>query len=347
MTEEKVGQEQLIICGGCNAKIGAGYLSEILADLPKPAERDENLLVGFDSADDASVYKISDDVALIQSVDFFPTMVSDPYLFGRIAATNALSDIYAMGGEVFTALNIVMFPEEKNLNILKKILEGGADAVHEAGATLSGGHSINATTPKYGLSVSGKVHPDKIIRNDTAEVGDALILTKPLGVGIVTTAYSVSETTESAFQQAVKAMTTLNKYAADIMKNFTVHSCTDITGFGLLGHLNEMLHDQFSAEIKVKDVPFIPEAYECAREFLVTAGGQKNRNYLEDKVVFDFDDYALEEIFYDPQTSGGLLISVPQAEADQLVKALNQSDKIDAQLIGHVVEKRDKAIYIS
>ncbi|MDO4679981.1 MAG: selenide, water dikinase SelD [Aerococcus sp.] len=347
MTEEKVAADRLVICGGCNAKIGAGYLSEILADLPKPPKRDGNLLVGFDSADDASVYKITDDVALIQSVDFFPTMVADPYLFGRIAATNAMSDIYAMGGEVFTALNIVMYPEEKNLNVLKRILEGGADAVHEAGATLSGGHSINASTPKYGLSVSGRVHPDKIIKNDTAEAGDALILTKPLGVGIVTTAYSVSEASEEAFQQAVRAMTTLNKYAADIMKSFHVHSCTDVTGFGLLGHLNEMLHGKFSAQINVKDVPFIPKAYECAREFLVTAGGQKNRNYLEQDVQFDFDDYAMEEIFYDPQTSGGLLISVDPEEAEALVTALNESDKMDAHLIGHVVEKRDRAIYIS
>lgn len=346
MMEEKVGTDRLVICGGCNAKIGAGYLADILADLPQPPQRDENLLVGFDSADDASVYKITDDVALIQSVDFFPTMVADPYLFGRIAATNAMSDIYAMGGEVFTALNIVMYPEDKNLNILKRILEGGADAVHEAGATLSGGHSINASTPKYGLSVSGRVHPDRIIRNDTAQVGDALILTKPLGVGIITTAYSVSETTEAAFQQAVTVMTTLNKYAAEIMAPYAVHSCTDVTGFGLLGHLNEMLHGALSAEIAVKDVPFIPEAYECAREFLVTAGGQKNRNYLEKDVVFDFDDYALEEIFYDPQTSGGLLISVDPSDADALVAALNQSAKIDAHLIGHVTEKQDKAIYI-
>ena len=228
----------LFICGGCNAKIGPGELGDILNGLPK--QTDENLLVGFDSADDAAVYRLSDELALIQTLDFFPTMVSDPHLFGHIAATNAMSDVFAMGGDVMTAMNIVCWPEEKPYEMLKEILLGGQEKVREAGGILVGGHSIHDSLPKYGLAVSGRVHPDQIYRNDTCQEGDSLILTKPLGTGIVTTAYSAGEMAEEAFQKAVKSMTTLNVYASRILRQFTVHACTDVTGFGLLGHLDEM-----------------------------------------------------------------------------------------------------------
>lgn len=337
------GFGKLFICGGCNAKIGPGNLSQLLGQLPK--NDDPRLLVGFDSTDDAGVIKISDDMALIQTLDFFPTMVNDPYLFGQIAATNALSDVYAMGGDVLSAMNIVCFPEELDLAILAEILRGGAEKVAEAGAILVGGHSIHDSTPKYGLSVTGTVHPNKILKNNQSQVGDLLVLTKPLGVGIITTAYSVAETTEIAFQKAVDSMTMLNKEAAEHIRRRVVHGCTDVTGFGLLGHLVEMMNEQCSAVLTVSDLPYIDEAYDCAKEFLITAGGQRNRNYLSDQIKFENDDFAIEEILFDPQTSGGLLVSLPVAEAEMLIAELARAG-LEGAIIGRVVERREKTIYI-
>ena len=335
--------KKMVICGGCNAKIGPGLLGSILEKLPK--ENHEDLLVGFEASDDAAVIKISEDLALVQTLDFFPAMVSDPYLFGKIAATNALSDVYAMGGEVISALNIVCFPETEDIQILEEILRGGSEKVAEAGGVLAGGHSIHDSSTKYGLSVTGKVNPDKILKNNACELGDCLILTKPLGVGIITTAYSVGEVSEEAFEKAVISMETLNKVAAQIGGDFTVHSCTDITGFGLLGHLYEMLNGKFSAEIKSKKIPLLPEAYQCAKEFLMTAGGQRNRNYLSDKVKFMGDDFAMEEVLFDPQTSGGLLFSVPEGEVEQFVEALNQLE-LTAACIGKVIQKQEVDIIV-
>ncbi|MBP1040505.1 selenide, water dikinase SelD [Vagococcus sp. BWB3-3] len=341
MANEEFGK--LFICGGCNAKIGPGNLSGLLGKLPK--NEDPRLLVGFDSTDDAGVIKISDEMALIQTLDFFPTMVSDPYLFGKIAATNALSDVYAMGGDVLSAMNIVCFPEELDIEILGEILRGGSEKVAEAGAILVGGHSIHDSTPKYGLSVTGTVHPDKILKNNESQVGDVLVLTKPLGVGIITTAFSVAETTESAFQEAVESMTTLNKKAAELIRQREVHGCTDVTGFGLLGHLVEMMNEACSAVIEVSQLPYIEEAYRCAKEFLITAGGQRNRNYLSDQLEFQCDDFALEEILFDPQTSGGLLVSLPADEAAQLVAEMAQNG-LKGAIIGKVIERQAKTIYI-
>lgn len=338
MTEKaKFAAEQLIVCGGCNAKMGPGNLADILAKLPAN-KRDDALLVGYDTTDDAAVYQIDPQTALIQTLDFFPSMVSDPYLFGKIAATNALSDVFAMGGDVLTALNIVCFPEDMNKHILERILQGGQEKVKEAGGILAGGHSIHDRLPKYGLAVTGKVAPDKILRNNTVQPGDALILTKPLGVGIVTTSYNAGAASEAAFQQAVDSMQTLNKYAADVLKKHHITSCTDVTGFGLAGHLSEMLHGKLQATIEAVDLPMIPDAYTCAEEFLVTAGGQRNRNFLQDKIKFDLDDYALEEIVYDPQTSGGLLASVPANEAKKVLADLEKAG-IAAKCIGQVTEK--------
>ncbi|WP_314059314.1 selenide, water dikinase SelD [uncultured Vagococcus sp.] len=341
MVNEEFGQ--LFICGGCNAKIGPGNLSNLLEQLPK--NEDPRLLVGFDSTDDAGVIKISEEMALIQTLDFFPTMVSDPYLFGQIAATNALSDVYAMGGDVLSAMNIVCFPEEMDLGILGEILRGGSEKVAEAGAILVGGHSIHDAAPKYGLSVTGTVHPQKILRNNGAQVGDVLVLTKPLGVGIITTAFSVAETTEEAFQKAVKSMTTLNKKAADYIRQRAVHGCTDVTGFGLLGHLVEMMNEKCSAVLTVSQVPYIEEAYECAKELLVTAGGQRNRNYLSEQIAFQCEDFALEEILFDPQTSGGLLVSLPADEADYLIKEMALGG-LEGTIIGEVIERQEKTVYV-
>ncbi|MBS5820791.1 MAG: selenide, water dikinase SelD [Enterococcus gilvus] len=335
--------QQLIVCGGCNAKIGPGNLGELLADLPKATN--ENLLVGFDSTDDAAVIKLREDLAIIQTLDFFPTMVTDPYLFGKIAAANALSDVYAMGGEVLSALNIVAFPEEKDLGILKEILRGGAEKVQEAGAILAGGHSIHDSSVKYGLSVTGTIDPTKIYQNNTCQLGDHLILTKPLGVSIITVGYSAEEISEEAFVKATTSMETLNKYAMAIIRNYEINSCTDVTGFGLAGHLHEMVNGQYSAEIDSAHLPYFEEAYQGAKEFILTAGGQRNRNYMEDKIDFQLNDFGIEELLFDPQTSGGLLVSVPADEAAALVAEL-QAAGIPAQDFGTIIEKQDKELIV-
>ncbi|WEG74200.1 selenide, water dikinase SelD [Vagococcus intermedius] len=336
-------KEKLMICGGCNAKIGPGDLNKILTKIPQTTS--ERLLVGFDTSDDAAVLKMTDDLAIIQTLDFFPTMVSDPYLYGKIAATNALSDVYAMGGEVLSAMNIVCFPENYDLEMLGEILKGGAEKVKEAGGVLVGGHSIHDSTPKYGLSVTGLIHPDKILKNNNCQLNDNLILTKPIGSGIITTAYSVGEASEKAFLEATEAMQTLNKYAAEVIVDYDVNSCTDVTGFGLAGHLLEMLAGAYSANIYFDKIPYIMEAYECAKECLVTAGGQRNRNQFSNQVENITQEFAVEELIYDPQTSGGLLLSVTEKETDELLLALLDAG-VSASLIGKVIEKNKVGITI-
>ncbi|WP_125770956.1 selenide, water dikinase SelD [Companilactobacillus furfuricola] len=335
--------EKLIVCGGCNAKLGPGKLDTILKTIHQ--EKKADVMVDYETTDDAAIIKINDDTAIIQTIDFFPSMVTDPYLFGQIAATNALSDVWAMGGSVVSALNIVCFPQEMNQDILKNILQGGLEKVTESGGFLAGGHSIQDHRPKYGLSVNGIVDPKKIWRNDTCNLGDDLILTKPLGVGIITSAYSVDQTSEDAFDGAIKSMTTLNKYASEIMRDYPVSACTDITGFGLLGHLNEFLADKYSAVIDSTSLPILPQAYECAGELLVTGGGQRNRKFLDGKINFTFDDLALEEVLFDPQTSGGLLFSIDPKYTEEVLTKLNKLDLKSAK-IGSVVEKEDKEIKV-
>lgn len=337
---------EIIFCkgGGCTSKLGPAILEAVLAKLPKV--HDPNFLVGFDHSDDAAVYKLTDDLAMVQTLDFFPPMVDDPYIFGQIAAANALSDIYAMGGEVKTALNIVCFPEQMDLNILGQILLGGHKKVVEAGGVLAGGHSIADVDVKYGLSVTGIIHPDKVYKNIGCQVGDALLLTKPLGVGIITTAERVGEASLEAMEQAIASMTTLNKYAAEIIGEFSVHACTDVTGFGFLGHLHEMLNNSFSAIIQSSAVPFIPEAKEYADEFLLTAAAQRNRNYLAQSVEFEQGvEFAMEEILFDPQTSGGLLVSLKQEDAEEALKKLKKLG-LSCAIVGQIVEKREKEIIV-
>lgn len=339
--------EKIVFCkgGGCTAKLGPGILERVLNRLPK-GKKDENLLIGFDSHDDAAVYKISDEVAIVQTLDFFPPMIEDPYTFGKIAATNALSDIYAMGGEVKTALNIVCFPEKMDLNILGEIMRGGQEKVMEAGGILAGGHSIADDSVKYGLSVTGTVHPEHILPNDGCKIGDKLILTKPLGVGIIATANRVGEASKEAMDQAVRSMTTLNKYAAAIAREFEVHGCTDVTGFGFLGHLHEMMHGAFSCVIHANAVPVIPEALHYADEFLLTAAGQRNRNYTEKYVEFCDIPFAMEEVLLDPQTSGGLLISVKEEEAEEMLKRLKELS-MPCGIVGEVTGKKEKEITVT
>ncbi len=343
-------KDSLFVCGGCNAKIGAGVLDKLLKDLPKTPY--PGLLVGFDSSDDAAVIKMSEDLAIIQTLDFFPPLVSDPFLFGQIAATNALSDVYAMGGEAVCALNILCYPEEGedgSYSGLKKILEGGTEKVKEAGAALAGGHSIHDPKPKYGLSVTGKVHPKKIWKNNSTKGGDILFLTKKLGTGIITSAYGATygagEVSDEAFKEAAESMTTLNKYAADIMRNYEINACTDVTGFGLSGHLLEMVNKKFSARLEAKKIPYIKAAYKAAEEFLLTAGGQRNRNFADNKILFKDKNFGLEEIIFDPQTSGGLLFS---AQKEIALKIENDFAKQNLPLwqIGEIIAKQEKAIII-
>lgn len=334
----------LCTTGGCGAKIAPGNLSDIISKLP--VVKDENLLVGFDYADDAGVYKLTDDLAIIQTLDFFPPIVDDPYTFGRIAATNALSDIYAMGGVVKTAMNIVAFPEFLDFEILGEILRGGAEKVAEAGGVLCGGHSIKDNEPKYGLSVTGIAHPDRILSNNGAKPGDILILTKNLGIGIVTSAAKVDMDTENAFEMAVESMTLLNKYACEAMEGFRVHSCTDITGFSFLGHLKEMTEASGVSAIVYKDqVPYIPAAYKYAGEFVITCAAQKNRRHVGESVEFVDVPFEMEEILFDPQTSGGLLIAVDSADAPALLDKIKVKNPA-AAIVGQIVEETDKRMTI-
>ena len=340
-------EEKIVFCkgGGCTAKLGAGVLSRVLEKLPKgPA--DENLLIGYDSKDDAAVYKVDDDLAIVQTLDFFPPMVEDPYTFGKIAAANALSDIYAMGGEVKTALNIVCFPEKMDLNILGEIMRGGSEKVIEAGGTLAGGHSIADSDVKYGLSVTGVVHPDKIYPNNQGQPGDLLILTKKLGVGIICTANRVGEASPEAMEGAIQSMTTLNKTASRLCHDYTVHACTDVTGFGFLGHLHEMMDGRLSCRIDASQMPLFPEALDYAEEFLLTAAGQRNRNHVGDSVKFEGVSFAMEEVLFDPQTSGGLLIALPPEEAPSLLAKLREAG-LPAAIVGEILPRGDVEITVT
>ena len=340
-------EQKIVFCkgGGCTAKLGAGVLSRVLEKLPRGPE-DPRLLIGYDSKDDAAVYQVAEDLAIVQTLDFFPPMVDDPYTFGQIAAANALSDIYAMGGQVRTALNIVCFPESMDLNILGEIMRGGAEKVMEAGGTLVGGHSIADSDVKYGLSVMGTIHPDKVYPNNQGQPGDCLILTKPLGVGIVCTANRVGEASPEAMAAAITSMTTLNKEASRLCGGHTIHACTDVTGFGFLGHLHEMMDGRLSCSIRAGQVPVIPQALDYAGEFLLTAAGQRNRNHAGPFVTFENVPFPMEEVLFDPQTSGGLLIALPREEGEVLRKELREAG-LPAEIVGEILPRQEQEIYIT
>lgn len=309
---------------------------------------DENLLVGFDTSDDAAVYRINDDIALIQTLDFFTPVVDDPYTFGQIAATNSLSDVYAMGGEPKLALNIVCFPDCLEPKILGEILRGGSDKVIEAGAILVGGHTVSDDEPKYGLSVSGFVHPDKILDNSSAKEGDLLVLTKPIGLGVINTAIKADLADSDIYKDAVKVMTTLNKYGKEaIDKAGGVNSLTDITGFGLLGHSLEMAEGSgVTIKINSKEVPILNGAIEYAKMGLIPAGAYSNRNHIGNKVYIDDSiPKYIEDILYDPQTSGGLLISINKENVELLLKELEKSPTKYA-IIGEVIEKGEYSLIV-
>ena len=339
--------EEIVFCtgGGCTAKLGPGALAHVLEKLGKPAVRDENLLIGYDSSDDAAVYRISDDTAIVQTLDFFPPMVEDPYVFGQIAAANALSDVYAMGGDVKTALNIVCFPEEMDLNILGKILQGGNEKVQEAGGTLAGGHSIHDSGVKYGLSVMGTVHPQRIFANNGCQDGDVLLLTKPLGVGIICTAGRIGEASPEAMERAAQSMTRLNRRASEIVREYRVHGCTDVTGFGFLGHLREMLGDSFCAEIDSGSIPRLPMSLEYAGEFYLTAAAQRNRNHVGAAVEFQGVSFEMEELLFDPQTSGGLLVSLPEEDAKAAAGRM-RAEEIECAVVGKIIRGTEPKIFV-
>ena len=316
----------------------------MLGKLPK--FHDDNLLVGIETSDDAAIYKINDEVAMIQTVDFFTPIVDDPYTFGQIAAANSLSDVYAMGGEPKIALNIVGFPNCLDPSILGDILAGGADKVKEAGAVLVGGHSVQNDEPQYGLCVSGFVHPDKIYKNYGCQPGDVLILTKQVGTGIINTAIKAEMASEAATKEAVTVMASLNKKAKEVTDEFSVNACTDITGFGLLGHCVEMAEaSEVTFELKVQDIAYLEEAMAYAKMGLVPAGAYKNRGYSIDKVdIGDVEEHFID-LLYDPQTSGGLLLSVPAKDADAMLDAFAKKNlDTKVSVIGTVAPKSDKLI---
>lgn len=319
--ENEVKLTKLAKCAGCGAKVGAGVLAQLLEGIKMHS--DPNLLVGFDHSDDASVYKISDNLALVQTVDFFPPIADDPYTFGAIAATNALSDIYAMGAEPKLALNIMAVPENMPKKTVHEILKGGYDKVYEAGALITGGHSILDDEPKYGLAVTGFVHPEKVLTNSGAKPGDVLLFTKPVGIGVLTSAMKADMVSEETKQFAYHMMMTLNKSARDAMVKYQVHACTDITGFGMLGHLLEMAQSS-NAEIHLDtgEIAFIPEALNFAKLGILPAGMYRNRSFAEEWVDSGEVETAIQDLLYDPQTAGGLAIAVSPEDAETLLNEL-------------------------
>lgn len=344
--ENEIKLTKLANCAGCGAKVGAGVLAQLLGDLP--VRSDERLLVGFDKSDDASVYCLSCEYALVQTVDFFPPIVDDPYVFGQIAATNALSDIYAMGGKPMLAQNIMAVPDDLPKEVVHDILRGGYEKVYEAGAVITGGHSILNKEPIYGLAVTGYVHPDRVWTNAGARPDDVLFLTKPLGIGILTTAAKADLTSAEGMALAIRLMTTLNRAARNVMAKYDIHACTDVTGFGLLGHALEMAQaSDVELHLFVDGFDLIPEALELARMGVLPEGMYRNRSFAEEHVDPGNTDLARQDMLYDPQTSGGLLIAVNEYEAKDLFTEL-RSVVPSLQYVGRVCPyKGGKRIFLS
>lgn len=336
---EKVKLTSLSSKGGCGCKIGPADLMQVIRSLPA-AVPNPDLLVGLDTSDDAGVYRLTDDLALVQTVDFFTPIVDDPYSFGQIAAANAISDIYAMGGKPLTVLNIVAFPiSTLDKSILADILRGAADKVREAGATLVGGHSIDDKEPKFGMAVTGLIHPDKVRTNAGARAGDRLILTKPIGVGIMTTSIKKEALSSQEIERVTTVMATLNKTAAETMADYTVHAVTDVTGFGLMGHALEMAKgSKMGIRIVERDVPVLPRVRELAEQGFVPGGTKNNFAHVEADIDFPAElDQIGRWILCDAVTSGGLLISVEAEQGEALLKALLEAG-VEASIIGEVTE---------
>lgn len=345
MSKKEKRLTELTKSSGWAAKIGPDTLAQVLCHIPKT--KDENLLVGIDTSDDAAVYKLDEDKALIQTIDFFTPVVDNPYVFGQIAATNSLSDIYAMGGDPKLAMNIICFPNCLSPDTMAEILKGGYDKVKEAGAIIVGGHTIEDDEPKYGLSVSGFIHPSKVLTNSNAKIGDVLVLTKPLGIGILNTAIKAQMVDKETYDEVVKIMTTLNKFAKDAMIKVGVNSCTDVTGFGLLGHGLEMAEgSKTTIKFYSEKIPVLEKALEFANMGLIPAGAYANMNFIGGKVLFEENvKQELKDALFDPQTSGGLLISVSKDKVENLLEEL-EGNPTDFTIIGEVVEKQEHSIIV-
>jgi selenide,water dikinase len=326
--------------GGCASKLSPAILDRVLSQLPK--QINENVLVGFETADDAGIYKLSDSLALVQTVDFFTPMVDDPYTYGQIAATNALSDIYAMGGIPISALAVLGYPEHGDLEVLAAIMAGGLSKMVEANCAVIGGHSVKDAEMKFGYAVTGTIHPDRVLKNKGAEVGDALFLTKPIGTGVITTAIKRGLAKQEWIDAAVKSMTTLNKNAALAITEarLSVHAMTDVTGFGLAGHSREMaLANGVAIEFEIERVPLLRGAIECVQAKAVPGGLVANRDFAE--CVVDVQTAIVPELltlFFDPQTAGGLLISIDERDAARL-EEITSAAGTPAVRIGRVVER--------
>ena len=329
--------------GGCAGKIGPNDLSNILCGIDIP--EDSNVIVGLKGFEDAGVYRISDDLALVQTVDFFTPVVNDPYWFGRIAAANALSDIYAMGARPVTALNIVCFsPKKFTTAVLREILRGGADKLRESGTSLLGGHSVDDEEIKYGLSVTGLVHPERIVRNEGAQPGDQLILTKPLGTGVLITAMKGDLVSKETETHLISVMATLNRRASEAMLSVTTHAATDVTGFGLAGHLKEMIKESLGAEVYADNLPYFPEARALSAEGFLPSGLYRNRDFYAPFVDAEAGGFPFELIF-DPQSSGGLLIALPKDDMDGFAREASGLS-LDYWVIGSFVEEPKGRIHI-
>lgn len=338
---------KLVDQGGCSAKLPAGELKKALDGLPKITH--ENLLVDIETHDDGGVYKINDDYALIQTTDFFPPVCSDPYDFGQVAAANALSDVYAMGGQVITAMNLVEFPADQPLEVLKEILHGGQDKVTEAGGVIMGGHTITDDIPKYGLAVTGWVHPDKIVTNAAAKAGNILILTKPIGTGVIVSAWKNGLISEEIYSTAINSMKQLNKDAALIMAEFGVRCATDITGFGLVGHALKMAEGSgVSIRLDTRKIPVFDEVMELIDMGVIPGASFRNKEFAEEYCEFNKEiDYNHKMLLFDAQTSGGLFMCAPSDKAIEMVKKLKQAGYLTTAIVGEVIEKGEKAVFVS
>jgi selenide, water dikinase len=307
------------------------------------------VLRSIDRLDDAGVYKISEDIALIQTLDFITPIVNDPYTFGQIAAANSISDVYTMGGKPITAMNIVCFPSgSMDMAILGDILKGGLDKMQEAGVALMGGHSVTDSEMKYGLSVTGIVHPDKLITNSGTKLGDDLILTKPLGTGIMTTALKAKEVSDLAMTEVIKSMATLNRKAGELMLEAGVHACTDVTGFGLIGHASHLIQEgQLGIEFDFNEIPFFIQVMELLKKDIYPGGLGRNRDFYNLGVDFDSSiPLYKRDIVFDPQTSGGLLMAVSAKVSAELVDKLHEAGMVTAAVIGRVIEQPERKILV-
>lgn len=344
----KIDLLQMVEHGGCSAKISPKLLDEILKFLPLPA--DPNVLVDIDTHDDAGVYKVNDDLALVLTTDFFPPVCSDPYEFGQIAAANSISDVYAMGGDPVVALNIMMFPASKlPMEAYAEILKGGSDKAAEAGLRIIGGHTIDDFPPKYGLAVVGYVHPDRIVTNSGARPGDSLILTKPVGTGVILAGQRLGLAEENDIAEAKELMKLLNRSAAEVMKKFKIRGATDITGFGLAGHALKMARaSKVSISFSLKQVPLIGGAYKLIDEGCIPGAAFRNLDYAEADTCFSTGlDYNLKMLAFDAQTSGGLLICVPKHQEKEIVSELKAAGLGHTSVIGSVTVPADKLVYLN